>query len=70
MSTTTKIVLTLIGIVAGFWIVSKLLGLLVGTALWLLGLVAPVLVIGALGYLGYWYVSKKVIGSTGRRSLP
>jgi hypothetical protein len=70
MSTTTKIVLTLIGIVAGFWIVSKLLGLLVGTALWLLGLVAPVLVIGALGYLGYWYVSKKVIGGTGRRSLP
>ena len=67
MSNTTKVILTIIGLVIGLFVVIKIVGIVVGTLIMLL---PPIIVIGGLGYLGYWYVTKKAIGRSDRRSLP
>jgi len=67
MSNTTKVILTIIGLVIGFYVVIKIVGIVVTT---LFALLTPIVVIGGLGYLGYWYVTKKAIDRSGRRSLP
>ncbi len=67
MSSTTKNILILLAcIVAGFFI----LKIVVGAAVWALGLAVPVLVVGGILYVLYLTVGRKALGGGGRRTLP
>lgn len=63
MSGTTKVVLTILGVIAALWFVTQV----VIPAL--VGLIVPLAIIFGIGYVLYSMVSRKALGG-GRRILP
>ncbi|MEZ0327036.1 MAG: hypothetical protein ACAH95_14140 [Fimbriimonas sp.] len=67
MSSTTKNILLIIAcLLGGFFVLKVALGI----AAWALGLLVPVLVVGAILFILYVTVGRKALGGGGRRTLP
>ena len=67
-STWAKVGLVVLGAIVGYIVISKLIGFVIGTLIF--KFLLPVAVIGAIGYVGYRYVTRNSLPGRRRSTLP
>jgi len=68
MSSTTKVVLSIVGIVFGLWFLAKVIFPFLLNMV--LSIVVPLAIVFGVGYLLYCMVGRKALTSSRRRLLP
>jgi hypothetical protein len=63
-----KAALVVLGAIVGYIVITKLLAFILGTLIF--KIVLPLVIIGAIGYVGYRYVTRNALPGRRRSSLP